>query len=62
MILSMSEHHANIVPWLILKDRIGIEIRYVRLNDEYQIDLDHLQSLLDERVKVVSVQHVSNVT
>ena len=62
VILSVSEHHANIVPWLILKDRIGIEIRYVRLNDEYQIDLDHLQSLLDERVKVVSVQHVSNVT
>ena len=60
--LSISEHHANIVPWLMLKDQLGIEIRYVGLDDEYRIDMDSLRTCLDDRVKVVSFQHASNVT
>lgn len=59
VILSRLEHHANIVPWLQLKDRKGIEIRYFDLTKEGRIVFD--SSLLDNRVKLVSVSGMSNL-
>ncbi len=62
VLISVVEHHANIVPWLILKEEVGIEVEYIELNSDYSLNLDDLKSKLDERVKVVSITHVSNVT
>lgn len=61
VILSMMEHHANIVPWQLVAARTGAELVYVPLTEDYQIDLDVLRSKLDERAKVVSLTGMSNV-
>lgn len=62
ILLSQSEHHANIVPWQILAERIGATIKFVHLDEQYRIDINHLKTLLDDSVKVVSLQYASNVT
>jgi cysteine desulfurase/selenocysteine lyase len=55
------EHHSNIVPWQLLADQIGIEVRWVPVTDEGYLDLDAYHDMLDERVKLVTFAHVSNV-
>jgi len=62
ILLSQSEHHANIVPWQILAERVGATIKFVHLDQYFRIDMNHLKSLLDDSVKVVSLQYASNVT
>lgn len=60
--MSIVEHHANVVPWLILKEDYGIEVEYVAIKDGYSLDMDDLSQKLDDRVKIVSLAHVSNTT
>ncbi|MDP9402701.1 MAG: SufS family cysteine desulfurase [Actinomycetota bacterium] len=60
VLLSEIEHHANLVPWLILKDALGLELRYLPLGDDGQLDLTHLDELL-AGVKLVGVTALSNV-
>ena len=56
------EHHANIVPWQILAEQIGFELRFIPLTADGRLDLDVLQTWLnDDPVKMVSVVHMSNV-
>lgn len=62
VLVSIVEHHANIVPWLILKEEIGIEVEYVSVTENFELDMDDLQTKLTDKVKVVSITHVSNVT
>lgn len=61
VILSVMEHHANIVPWQLLRERRGIRIRVIPMNPDGSLDMDAYRSLLGERTKLVSVCHVSNV-
>ena len=61
VIISTMEHHSNIVPWQMLRERIGIELRIIPLKDDCSLDLDVYKALLSERTKLVSVTHVSNV-
>lgn len=58
VVLSKLEHHSNLVPWLQLKERKGIEIRYFEFSEEGQIVFE--PSLIDERVKLVSISGMSN--
>jgi len=62
VLISIVEHHANVVPWLILKDEIGIEIEYIEIDENYNLDFDDFEKKYDESVKVISMTHVSNVT
>jgi len=62
VLLSIVEHHANIVPWLILKEEVWIEIEYVNVTDNFDIDLEDFKNKYDEKVKVISFTQVSNVT
>jgi cysteine desulfurase/selenocysteine lyase len=62
VLISIVEHHSNVVPWLILKEEIWIEIEYVKVTDNFDLDLEDFKSKLDEKVKVVSFTQVSNVT
>jgi cysteine desulfurase / selenocysteine lyase len=62
VLVSIVEHHSNVVPWLILKEEIGIEIEYVKVTDNFEVDFDDLKSKIDEKVKIISLTHVSNVT
>ena len=61
ILLSQLEHHSNIVPWQLLRDRIGIEIDVCPLTAEGEIDLDAAEALLTPRHKLVALAHVSNV-
>ena len=60
VVLSELEHHANIVPWLILKEERGIELRYLRLADDFTLDLGDLEQV-EDGAKLVSVSAMSNV-
>lgn len=61
VILSVMEHHANIVPWQLLRDRKGIVIRVVPMLADGSLDMDAYKALLSPRTRVVSITHVSNV-
>lgn len=61
IILTLMEHHANFVPWHILKTQIGIEIKYIPILDNGELDLSELPSLITNRTKLLSLTHVSNV-
>ncbi len=60
VIVSELEHHANIVPWLMLKERKGIEIRVIPANDQGELEIDALPGLISDRTRLVAVNHVSN--
>ncbi len=60
IILTILEHHSNIVPWQLLAQRAGARLKYVEIDDEGRLRLDHLMELLTERTKLVAVTHVSN--
>jgi len=61
ILLSQLEHHSNIVPWQLLRDRTGIEIDVAPLTHDGRIDLDAAEAMLTERHKLVALAHVSNV-
>ncbi len=61
VLITQMEHHANIVPWQLLQQQIGFELRYVPLLDNGELDMETLDGLLDEKVKLFSFIHVSNV-
>ena len=62
VVISEMEHHANLVPWQMLRDAHGIEMRVCRITDAGELDMDALESLLaDGKVGLVAVTHMSNV-
>lgn len=61
MIISVMEHHSNIVPWQLLAARKGIAIKVIPMNDKGELLLDEYEKLFSERTKIVSVTQVSNV-
>jgi len=58
VILSKLDHHANLVPWLQLKERVGIELRYLDFNEDGEIELN--PDLFDTKVKLVAISGMSN--
>lgn len=61
ILLSTLEHHSNIVPWQLLRDRTGIAIDVAPLTEDGRIDLDAVEALLTPQHKLVALAHVSNV-
>lgn len=61
IIVSEMEHHSNIVPWQLLQARKGIKIRVIPITDAGELCLDRYEQLFNERTRLVSVTHVSNV-
>ena len=61
VILSVMEHHSNIVPWQLLAAKRGIAIKVIPMNDKGELLLDEYRQLFSERTRIVSVAHVSNV-
>ncbi|WP_293783904.1 aminotransferase class V-fold PLP-dependent enzyme, partial [uncultured Aeromicrobium sp.] len=58
---SQMEHHSNIVPWQLLAERTGATLRWFGVTDEGRLDLDDLDTLVNERTKIVSLTWVSNM-
>ncbi len=61
VVVSVMEHHSNIVPWQMLCERKKMTLRVIPMNDKGELDLNAYKSLLNERTRIVSVTHVSNV-
>ena len=61
VIVSVMEHHSNIVPWQLQAAKRGIAIRVIPMDECGDIDMDAYKAMLNERTKLVSVAHVSNV-
>ena len=60
VILTEMEHHANLIPWQFLSAR-GVELRFLQFDEEGRLDLDDLDDLWSDRVRLISLTHVSNV-
>jgi len=61
ILISTLEHHSNIVPWQMLRDRTGVEIDVCPLTEDGQIDLDAAEQMLTPAHKLAALAHVSNV-
>ncbi|MBD8212780.1 cysteine desulfurase SufS [Erwinia persicina] len=61
IIITEMEHHANIVPWQMVAERTGAEVRFIPLTDDGELDLTQLPALIDSRTRLLAVTHVSNV-
>lgn len=62
VLLGIWEHHSDIVPRQVLSKKYGFDIRFINIDDEYEIDRHDFATKYDEHVKVVAVSHASNVT
>jgi cysteine desulfurase/selenocysteine lyase len=62
ILLTVAEHHANLVPWQLVAKHTGAELVYLEVDDDYRVDISHLDDVLDERIKIISVSGMSNVT
>jgi cysteine desulfurase/selenocysteine lyase len=60
IVLSVAEHHSNIVPWQILAQKTGAVLRFIGLTPDERLDVEQLKETLNERTKLVSTFHVSN--
>ena len=60
VLITHMEHHSNIVPWQMLAKEIGIKLKVAPINDQGELLLDEFKKLLTDKVKFVSVVHVSN--
>ena len=61
VIVSVMEHHSNIVPWQLLASRKGIKLRVIPMTDTGELELEAYEQLFNEHTRIVSVAHVSNV-
>ena len=61
IIISELEHHANIVPWQILRDELGIVLKVISINEKGELNLDEYEKTLNEKTAFVAITHVSNV-
>ena len=61
IVLSVMEHHSNIVPWHFLRERKGAVLRWLDIDDDGGVDLAALDALIGSRTKMVAISHMSNV-
>jgi cysteine desulfurase/selenocysteine lyase len=60
IILSVMEHHSNLIPWQLLSQRTGAVLKYVELTETQEFNLEQFESLISEKTKLVATVHVSN--
>jgi len=60
IILSVMEHHSNLIPWQMIAQKTGAVLKFVELTANEEFDLDHFKSLVSDKTKLVAVVHVSN--
>lgn len=61
IVLSQMEHHSNIVPWLLLKERAGVAVKWAPVTDAGELDYEALDTLIGPKTKLVAITHMSNV-
>ena len=61
IVISIMEHHSNLVPWQKVAKRTGAKLNYMYINDEFEISDDEIESKITDKTKIVGITHVSNV-
>lgn len=61
IVLSVMEHHSNIVPWHFLRERLGAVLRWVDVTDDGTLDADSVDAAINSKTKLVAISHMSNV-
>ena len=61
IILSIMEHHSNIIPWFLIRDKYKCKILFANIDSNGNIDEEHFKSLITEKTKIASITHLSNV-
>lgn len=61
VLLNKAEHASNVLPWIKLSEEIGIVVKYVPLDDDYELTFDNIVKSVTEKTKVISLAHISNV-
>jgi cysteine desulfurase / selenocysteine lyase len=61
VVTTVMEHHSNIVPWHMLRERSGVDLQFIDIDDQGRLQLDEYDQALDRTAKVVTLSHVSNV-
>jgi selenocysteine lyase/cysteine desulfurase len=62
IVLTIIEHHSNLVPWQLVARRTGAELAYLPIGPDYQLDLAEAAAIIDDRTRIVAVTAMSNVT
>lgn len=62
VILSVAEHHANIVPWHFLRERMGVKLVWADILDDGSLPVENVTRLMNDRTRLIAVSHMSNVT
>ena len=62
IILSEIEHHANIIPWQMAAEKYNLNIKFINVDEAFNLDIDHLKSLLSSKTKIVSIVGESNIS
>jgi cysteine desulfurase/selenocysteine lyase len=61
VVLSIMEHHSNLVPWQMVTKKTKSNLKYMYINDEYELSKDEVESKITDKTKIVAITHVSNV-
>ena len=61
VLINKAEHASNVLPWLVLEKEKKIKVKYIPLDENYELTLDNLESSLTDKTKVISIAHISNV-
>jgi len=61
VLLTMSEHASNVLPWMRLVEEIGIVIKYIKLDSNYEVSIANVKKAITKKTKVISIAHISNV-
>ncbi|MGN1342847.1 MAG: aminotransferase class V-fold PLP-dependent enzyme [Bacilli bacterium] len=61
VLITLSEHASNIIPWFILQKEIGIKVKYIELNDKHEVDIINVRNAITNKTKVISLAYITNV-
>ncbi|OGI20939.1 MAG: cysteine desulfurase [Candidatus Melainabacteria bacterium RIFCSPHIGHO2_02_FULL_34_12] len=61
VLISEMEHHSNIIPWYLLRDRKKITVKFIPITKNYELDYSALEKLINKKTKIISITHKSNV-
>ena len=61
VLITLSEHASNIVPWFILEKEIGIKVKYIALDDNHKVSIDNVKKAINNKTKVISIAMTTNV-
>lgn len=61
VLITLSEHASNILPWFKLQEEIGVKVKYIELDENNEVSIDSVKTAINENTKVISIAHITNV-